>query len=50
MELLQTIVNQKAFNKVSTRIKKNAINDLGYFNLFECGKKLLNNLDATCER
>ena len=22
----------------------------GYFNIFECGKKLLNNLDATCEQ
>ena len=25
------------------------INETSYFNLFKCGKKILNNLDATCE-
>ena len=26
------------------------IKELSFFNLFECGKKFLNNIDATCER
>ena len=26
------------------------IDDLSYFNLFECGRKFLKNLDATCEQ
>ena len=25
------------------------INDLRYFNLFECGKNILNRIDATCK-
>ena len=26
------------------------LKETGYFNRFECGKNLLNKLDATCER
>ena len=27
-----------------------SINEPSYFNLFECGKNFLNNIDTTCER
>ena len=35
-------------NKESAVTDNPVINDPSYFNLFGCGEKLLNNLDATC--
>ena len=66
MEIIRRIENQNASTKASTQTEKNAINETEndeplvtdnpvikepiYFKLFECGKDILNRLDATCER
>ena len=66
MKVLRRIANNKAFKKLSIKIKKYAIyetedkdilvtdnpviNKPIYFNLFECSKQFLHKLDSTCEQ
>ena len=55
-EWVHKSINGKKYAKNETEHKENLVPDNpvvkepSYFNLFECGKNLLNRLDATCER